>query len=194
MRPEIPACRLLILDLDNTLIRERDYLDGAYSAVAELLAGKSGSDAGALHARMLEMLDSQGRERLFDKICFELSLPECVPACLEALRRVRLTEPLVLVDWAKNVLREHTRRGGVAAVLTNGHPGQQMNKFVQVDWAGAPVPFLCLADVIGPKPAPAGIKWLLNLFDMVAADAVFVGDAEIDRQAAVAAGVQFVKA
>jgi len=29
---------------------------------------------------------------------------------------------------------------------------------------------------------------------MVAADAVFVGDAEIDRQAAVAAGVQFVKA
>ena len=70
MRPEIPACRLLILDLDNTLIRERDYLDGAYSAVAELLAGKSGSDAGVLHARMLEMLDSQGRERLFDKICF----------------------------------------------------------------------------------------------------------------------------
>ena len=82
----------------------------------------------------------------------------------------------------------------MAAVLTNGHPGQQMNKFGQVDWAGAPVPFLCLADVIGPKPAPAGIKWLLNLFDVVAADAVFVGDADIDRQAAVAAGVQFVKA
>lgn len=193
-RPEIPVCQLLILDLDNTLIREWDYLDAAYRAVAEMLAKEAGKEAIAVYARMRTMFDTEGRSRLFDKICDELLLEGRVQQCLEVLRKVRLAESMTLADWAGVSLREHAAQGGFAAVLTNGHPAQQMNKFSQVEWAGAPVPFLCLANELRPKPAPDGVEWLMRLYGVTPRDTVFVGDTDIDRGAAEASKVRFVKA
>lgn len=49
-------------------------------------------------------------------------------------------------------------------------------------------------DVGAPKPDPRGLRRALDIFGVTPAQALFVGDADCDEDAATAAGVAFVRA
>jgi phosphoglycolate phosphatase-like HAD superfamily hydrolase len=47
-------------------------------------------------------------------------------------------------------------------------------------------------DVKNPKPHPESVEKILQAFNLKREEAVFVGDSELDQQAAESAGVKFV--
>ncbi|HOE15853.1 MAG TPA: HAD-IA family hydrolase [Syntrophorhabdaceae bacterium] len=47
-------------------------------------------------------------------------------------------------------------------------------------------------DVLNPKPHPESLEKILKAFNLVSHNVVFIGDSEVDRETALAAGVRFV--
>jgi phosphoglycolate phosphatase len=47
-------------------------------------------------------------------------------------------------------------------------------------------------DVVNPKPHPESIEKILQTFNLNKEEAVFVGDSEVDQQAAASAGIKFI--
>ena len=48
------------------------------------------------------------------------------------------------------------------------------------------------ADVKNPKPAPDQLQKIMDKFDLLPEEILFIGDSEYDRKAALAAGTWFV--
>ena len=189
-----PDYQMMVLDLDNTIIREMDYLNGAYKQIASLLSEGAKYTTSHIYSRLLCRFTKYGRKMIFDRVCsdLELNASRYIPKCLEILRTVDLLEPLKLEDWVPPSLDFRHFNGLHSTVLTNGNPTQQMNKYKQIDWQQIPIPFLCLANNLRPKPFPDGIFWIMDLFDVTASEIIFVGDSEVDRKAAAKAGTSFI--
>ncbi len=54
-------------------------------------------------------------------------------------------------------------------------------------------PIATSVDMGAAKPDPRGLLWVLDQLGLAPAEALFVGDAEVDREAAEAAGVAFIQ-
>jgi putative hydrolase of the HAD superfamily len=65
----------VLLDLDNTLYPEEEFVRGGFRAAAKCLADRNDLDPDALARRMLEILLLEGRGRVFDVLLEELHLP-----------------------------------------------------------------------------------------------------------------------
>jgi putative hydrolase of the HAD superfamily len=75
--------RAVLFDLDDTLYREHDFVDGGFRAVADLLASRTGRGPGELVRRLWELHARDGRGRLFNTLLAELRLdgePDSVAA------------------------------------------------------------------------------------------------------------------
>ena len=83
------------------------------------------------------------------------------------------------------------RAGGIlVGVVTNSPAGvaRAMLERAQV----APDVLVCGTDVSEPKPAPDGILKALTLLEVAAADGIYIGDTNFDREAARRAMIRFV--
>lgn len=63
---------VVVFDLDDTLYDEMSYVRGGFRAVAGYWAGVTGGDAGRMYARLLRILEEEGRGRVFDKFLEEM--------------------------------------------------------------------------------------------------------------------------
>jgi HAD superfamily hydrolase (TIGR01509 family) len=85
---------------------------------------------------------------------------------------------------------EELRANGIRVAVVTNSPSEVVRAMLdqaRVD----PEVLVSGSDVCEPKPAPAGILAALNLLQLSATEAMFVGDTNFDREAARRAGISF---
>lgn len=183
--------KLLVCDLDNTLMDETAWLFTGYDAVSKVAAPKNPTLAEEIGSFLRQRFLSQGRQQVFDAV--KESFPESVGEMAEwlaALRCAVVPGGLTMAPWAVTLCRSVP--GLALAILTNGHQAQQRHKFAQLQPAEVRDRFqLYCAANYAAKPDTAGLRAILHDFDCAPGDALFVGDTEVDRQCAEQAGVPF---
>lgn len=186
--------KALLIDMDDTLFRERDYVESGFQAVASFLEAERDLPSDYSFPSMIAFLELEGRGKVFDRIIerFEIRRTEgLVAACIDMYRNH--APQIELYSGVRNSLAALANDYALALV-SNGLPVMQQHK---LDALGVADFFdaVVFCDGIGsPKPSPIGIQSALEDIGVAATEAVMIGDnPETDGQAAAAAGVSFIR-
>ena len=184
----------VVVDLDDTLYPQAEYLASAAAAVGTAAAG-AGLDGGEVHAALLRELaagsDAGGTidRALLGSGVPARDLPALVPLLVEAFTRhrpARLT-PYPGVVGALTALGKRTALG----CLTDGNPVIQAAKLAATGLTPL-LPEVLVTDTLGGraarKPAPAGLLVLADRLGVPADRLLVIGDRP-GKDVAVAAAV-----
>lgn len=188
--------KYFLIDLDDTLYDESQYLFPAYNAVAKYLADHFHEDEVHIRTFLKNTFTEEGREYLFNKMFAVFEIEEAIlPELLHIMRTVQLPHHINLFEeWYTMLDQLQTTQKNIA-VITNGNPVQQKNKIAQINWKEMDmhINFYC-ADEWKRKPATDVFKIiqqknsgaLLNEF-------VMIGDSKTDEQFAANCLIDFVQ-
>lgn len=184
-----------VFDLDNTIIREEEYLFQAYETIAARLAMTFPlHNPGELDKTLKTIFLREGRTALFNKFLTSTGIGEgYLEVCLDILRSYTPENPLSLIQKTKQLLIELIRRNKKIFVLTNGNPVQQRNKVRYTDWNGLDknITFI-FAEEIKPKPSPDGLILIIRSSGTEKREVLMIGDSPADKECAVAAGTDYI--
>ena len=189
------SIKAILFDLDDTLYQERTYVESGFAAVAVHLAQRFGFSPEAVLAEMIQLLEREGRGRIFDRVLtsrgrYTLDLvQECVALYRGHAPQIRL-EPT-----SRTVLGQLRRWGLKLGVLTDGLLVMQQQKVLALGLAEL-VDATVYTDDLGPschKPHPAGFHCLLERVRAQPAEVLFVGNDPVkDVAGAQAVGIEAV--
>lgn len=116
---------IFIFDLDDTLYDERQYVESGFQAVADMAQQRWGLNKTQSFARLIDLLDSQGRGRIFDDWLAAHSLANKgnIQACV---RSYRLHKPSLKMPEAHLALLNELPKP--LYLVTDGHKIVQQNK------------------------------------------------------------------
>ena len=182
----------IFLDLDDTLIYEREYLFSAYYEIS-IVFGKNSGDVLKIYNYLRNNFEQGKRSKLFNNLIEEFEMPPSnMGVMLEILRNVKLKEKLNLVTEVKCILLELRKLKKQYIVITNGNPVQQANKIKQINWEGHLRPTeVIFANEYEPKPSPLTMEVRCKTNDRKRV--LYIGDSDIDRDFALNAGVSFYR-
>ena len=168
--------KVLIFDLDDTLYYEKEYVLGALENVAEFLGNKYGKDSNTLHNRMVQILDEQGRGKIFDIVCHENGFNESISSLVDVYRDSKpdltLYEDSVdFIKWAKN---QEYKLG----IITDGCGKVQRNKIHALELEKM-VDKIIISDDLGRefwKPHKASYINMSDFFNVKTNECIYVGD------------------
>ena len=185
--------KALVLDLDNTIYPEKDYLFQVYYLIGQFVEFQEGVSREQVTQFLVNEFLSNGRDHIFDKMIAHFELPETyLENCFRLLRTAKIPLPLLIFEDMLIRLQEASEVGLQLFVLTNGHPEQQLNKIKHLEWHGLDQHIKCyFCNEIAPKPAPDAMLKLLADHQLLPSEVLFLGDANIDEACAIAAGVDF---
>ena len=185
--------KALVLDLDNTIYPEKDYLFQVYYLIGQFVEFQEGVSREQVTQFLVNEFLSNGRDHIFDKMIAHFELPETyLENCFRLLRTAKIPLPLLIFEDMLIRLQEASEVGLQLFVLTNGHPEQQLNKIKHLEWHGLDQHIKCyFCNEIAPKPAPDAMLKLLADHQLLPSEILFLGDANIDEACAMAAGVDF---
>jgi putative hydrolase of the HAD superfamily len=170
--------KAVLLDLDDTLYPEMDFVRSAFAAVAADLSTDVGIDAGFTRMRMLQILRRDGRGRVFDAFLHEQRLytSDRVARMLEVYRShsptLRLYADVVpTLEWLRST-------GVGLGIVTDGLAHVQRAK-IEALGLEARVDVVVCTDELGPrcaKPSRAGFERALEILGVPATRAVYIGN------------------
>lgn len=166
----------VVLDLDDTIIREHDYVLSGYAAVAAALSPALSVPESQLLDRLTEIYDGPNRSRAFNALLDPFGRPDLVAACIDSYRchipRIGLT------DSAEALLTQLLGQVPVG-VVTDGPLVMQEAKIEALGLRDRGVKVIC-TDALGGrqmwKPSPAGLVAVLNDLGAPPRRAVYIGD------------------
>src|SRR5262245_25070803 len=122
--------RLIVFDMDNTLMDETAWLFAGYASVAQMAAGGDDQLSGTLSEWLTLEFQKSGREKLFDRMAARFpSVSGTMSDWLERLRTVEISLPLH--SWVSAFCEAFP--DAALAILTNGNVVQQRNKYRQLE-------------------------------------------------------------
>jgi putative hydrolase of the HAD superfamily len=167
----------LIIDLDDTLYDERDYVLSGFDAVAREIARRFPHvAAGALFADMVAELDAHGRGRVFDS-ALERAGVTAESQLVEALVHTYRGHPPKIALWpgVADTLADLARDYRMA-VVTDGLAEMQRRKVEALGVERLVGEVLYCWEHDAPKPDPACYIEALRRLDARPEDAVVIGD------------------
>jgi putative hydrolase of the HAD superfamily len=166
--------RALILDLDDTLYRERRFALSGFCAVATVVDRQDGIPGTRVFARLAAALRSGRRAGAFQELADHFGLPRS--RAVDWLEVYRSHQPrLRLPRESEGVLRA-MRKGWRLGVLTNGMPSIQARK-IEALGLGPMLDAVVFAEEFdGGKPHPAAFIEVLRRLDCAPEDSVCAGD------------------
>lgn len=182
--------RALILDLDDTLYDERDYVLSGFRAVAAEIGG----DPDGLFAAMVAELNANGRGKVFDRALASAGLaasPGRIAALVALYRGHR--PRIALWPGVAEVLAD-LRRDHRLAIVTDGLGAMQRRKVEALGVEPLVDAVLYCWEHDSPKPDPAPYAEALRRLGASAEEAVVIGDNPgHDMAAARALGVPSIR-
>lgn len=185
--------KLVIFDLDNTLINEEDYLFEGYKNIANYLSKKYKINNSLIEFALVENFRLNGRKNLFNKIFDEFKIGmEELNVVLRILREFKPKNKIHLITELRIILERLKSLNISYVILTNGNPHQQKNKIAHINW-GDLLPHVIYANEIEPKPSEASFKkYLLTLDKEFDKDKILmIGDSNVDKLFAKNFGCKF---
>lgn len=170
------AIKAMIFDLDDTLYDESEYVNQAFENAADYLAGKLGREGRkeAFHRRMLELVEQNGRGKVFDLLCEEEGLDICIGELVEAYRSTRPS--LKLYPDAEQILGELEERGIRTGLITDGCSRVQHEKISALG-LDVRLDSVVVTDDFGIcKPHAAAYRICLDALGCIPQEAAYVGD------------------
>lgn len=168
----------VLLDLDDTLYPESDFVRGGFHAAAKLLADRLQRDADELFGLLSEQFHRGVRGSVFDSVLSALSVPRDKELIDELVRVYRSHEPqLTLFPDADRLLSWLSPRHGLG-ILTDGPADVQRRKVKALDLQRR-VEAIVYSDDFGReqwKPSPIPYLELLRRLHAEPSHAVYVGD------------------
>jgi carbamoyl-phosphate synthase large subunit len=168
----------ILFDLDNTLYPEQEFVMSGFRAAANCLAARENLDAEKLHSRMLHILHTQGRERVFNTLLAEQKLDSQI--WLRTLLLVyRSHRPAInLFPGVADALRTLKNRGVRLGLITDGTASVQRRKIAALDLERHMDVIVC-TDELGAgcaKPSTVPFEVALNLLGVAPSRAAYVAD------------------
>jgi|HubBroStandDraft_2_1064218.scaffolds.fasta_scaffold109771_2 putative hydrolase of the HAD superfamily len=170
--------KAVLLDLDDTLYAEMDFVRSAFGAVAADLSSDVGIEAGFTRMRMLQILRRDGRGRVFDEFLHEQRLynPERVARMLTVYRThfpsLRLhADVLPTLEWLRST-------GVGLGIVTDGLAYVQRAK-IEALGLESKVDVVVCTDELGPrcaKPSRAGFERALETLGVPPNRAIYIGN------------------
>lgn len=194
-KSEILTFDLYIMDLDNTLIMEEDYLFQGYQVIASFLQKKRPVlISSQIYSKLIETFRREGRSLLFNRIIEEIGAdPDLVNECVSILRTYTPPVKIELIPPMKEFLELLNHNKKPVYILTNGNKIQQQNKLENINWNGIEIkPKVVFANDYSPKPSPEGINHIVTLTNVDRNNVVMIGDSDSDRECALSAGINFI--
>ncbi|WCL53061.1 HAD family hydrolase [Gimibacter soli] len=184
----------ILLDLDDTLYEEADYVRSGYRHLGEVFATEAGVPAAAITGFLTGRFEAQGREGAFDALLLEfpvLALKVTVADLVDAYRKHQPT--ISFYPGAREMLGRLKGRYPVA-IVTDGLPLMQRNKVQALGLEQLVDAIVYCWEEDAPKPDPAAYLKALALLGGSAESALIVGDNPAhDELAAKALGCRFVR-
>lgn len=189
---EILTFDYFILDLDNTLYNETDYLKLVYGKISETVSGmKKNVSQNEVFEFLMNEFAMNGRSLLFDKLLAKYNLEKTfIDKALNILRTFDFNNKMELSQKGSMLLNLLSNKR--VAVLTNGNIQQQRNKVRLINWQGFDhtINFV-YAYEFEPKPSRVAVDYILNTFLFKANLTLFIGDSSIDSECATVSGIKF---
>lgn len=191
-----PRKKAFIFELDNVLYPEKDYLFQVYYLFANMIEYTELYDAKAIIGLMTATYEKEGKEFVFDRIQEKFKIDEKYRQNFNSLMHTaKLPLKLLLYKNMLELLQEIVVDRKKLFILTNGNPGQQLNKIKQTEWHGLEQYLICyFADEILPKPEPDAIHLILKEHNLERRDMIMIENSETDRLSAQACGIDYVNA
>lgn len=190
--PGFPECRGIVFDLDGTLI-------DSYEAIAESLnAAMQEMDHAPLPVGTVRGMVGRGLETLIEAALRDAGDPDPEGRVAEGVRRFRARYDRIcvartsLLPGVEATLAELSRRGYRMSVATN-KPSYFARRLLEALGVARHLRAVLGPDLVAsPKPDPEMVHAAIAAMDLKAAEAVYVGDMEIDVQTARAAGLAVI--
>lgn len=161
MSIDLSSYKLFLIDMDDTLYAERDYVLSGFRAVADAL-GRRGIDPEKAWQYLQHRFDTVGRDRIFDHLLCDLLTGEVgdadVADCVAVYRQH--TPQIALYAHVDEVLRALRKRGRLV-VVTDGLPAVQKRKFAVLGLDQWVEDLICCWDY-APKPDPQAIASMIR--------------------------------
>ncbi len=194
MESDFYAYKCYILDLDNTLYNEADYLYAAYREIAHFLHKNYNLTTEKVENYLISEFTNSGRKNLFNNLIENYKLPkETLNDFLFILRNIQRKQKINLFPEMERLLNQLIVNNKFIYILTNGNVVQQKNKINQISWNGLINKInIKFANEIDPKPSPTAIYEILEECNLKKHEVVFIGDSEVDKKCAGRANIKFL--
>ena len=167
--------KLIIFDLDDTLYNEIDFVYGGFMEVAVFLSNKYEINKDILFKDMVEILNSQGRGKIFDHICEKYHLEENIGDLVRIYRHHK--SKIFLYNDAYEVLEKFKAKYKLG-LITDGYKGAQWNKIKALNIEKY-MDKIIVTDDYGKeywKPSIRPFQMMLEYFNIKSEEAVYIGD------------------
>ncbi len=179
--------RAVLFDLDDTLYRERDFVDQSFRSVAKAMAGylsakrKPGSGQGLpgeseeeLFGQMIELMEQEGRGEIFNRLCerYDVDIP-----VQELVKIYRETRPVLeLYPDGEELLSWLEDREIKTGLITDGNAAVQRNKIEALGLDRRLDVVLASYDLGLRKPDKGVYVYCLEKLGCRPEEAVYIGD------------------
>jgi putative hydrolase of the HAD superfamily len=171
--------RAVLFDLDDTLYPEIEFVRSGFAAAASYVARRHGLDPTRAARRMMELLHSDGRGRIFDRFLEELDLDFGAEASPTMLYIYRTHHP-VLAPYpdVSSVLNRLADAGLRLGVLTGGLASVQRRKLDALELGVTLDAVVIVGELptIMAKPAAAPFRVAIELLDVPSSEITYVGN------------------
>lgn len=170
--------KAILFDLDNTLYQEIDFVKSGFRKVAQYIASRYNFKAETIFRKMLDIMEQNGRGRIFDILLQELNVFSLEKVQLLIYLYRSHIPNIKLYEYVLVTLEELKNRSIKIGILTDGIVSVQRNKVISL---GLEKYFdvIIYTDQLGKefwKPSVIPFKVALELLDIKPQEAGYVGD------------------
>lgn len=183
-----------ILELDNVLYPEKDFLYQVYYLFANMLEYVDHIDAKETTNLMTTTYIEDGADAVFDKVAEKFPLTvKYHDNFNNLLVTAKLPLKLLMYQNMLSFLQEVVVDRKKIFIVTNGNVQQQVNKIKQVEWHGLEKYLTCyFAEETAAKPESDVITLLMQEHNLQRRDILMIGNSEIDSLCAEAVGLDYL--
>lgn len=167
--------KLVTFDLDDTLYNEKDFVFGAFKEVAEYISNKYNLSCEDIYSDMINILESNGRGKIFNFICDNYNINEDIKALVQVYRnakpKLKLYEDSIEI---LNKLKYNYKLG----LITDGLAYVQWNKIKLLE-VEKYFDNIIVTDDLGReywKPHIMSFKNMAEKFKFLPNECVYIGD------------------
>jgi carbamoyl-phosphate synthase large subunit len=168
----------VLFDLDNTLYAEEQFVMSGLRAVAKFLATSHSVDSETLFQKMVHILKTEGRGRIFNKVLHDLGV-DSESWLKTVLLEYRTHEPrIALFPGVVDILNSLRQRGMRLGLVTDGPASTQRSKVTSLNLTDIMDVIVYTAD-LGEgcsKPSTLPFEVALNLLGLTPQTAAYIAD------------------
>ena len=185
--------KLIVFDLDNTLISEKEYLFKAYEDISYYIESTCFIDRIKIENYLKNEFIKNGRSKLFDNMFSDFNINDVeMTSILNILRTVKPRKKISLIENMKLILEILITNEIPYVIFTNGNVDQQKNKVANIQWEGLQTEVI-YANEINPKPDAISFSTYLvkNKIQINKHEILMIGDSNVDQLFAEKFGCDF---